>query len=177
MENQKISSKQVILNYGLILGILAIFSSLIPYVLNGLNMDPPLWQKLLGWAILIVVIILGIKKFKDFNNGILSLGEAMKIGLGIALIGALITAIYIFMFFNYVEPDFMGQLAVQMEEKMMEQNPDMSEDQIDMAINMTKKFMSPLAMVFFMIIGNLIMGLIISLIGGLIMKQDESHNY
>ncbi|HNU60527.1 MAG TPA: DUF4199 domain-containing protein, partial [Aquaticitalea sp.] len=60
-------------------------------------------------------------------------------------------------------------------EKMMEQNPNMTQEQIDMAMEMGKKFSSPWISVAFGIIGSLFFGLIISLISGLVMKKENNH--
>ncbi len=49
---------------------------------------------------------MGLKTFKASNNGLLSLGESLKIGLGISLYGAIIYVIYFFVFTNFIEPDF-----------------------------------------------------------------------
>jgi len=53
----------------------------------------------------------------------------------------------------------------------MEQNPELTEEQIDLGIEMQKKF----AWVFYPIglIINIIIGLITGLIAGLIMKKEE----
>ncbi len=173
MENQKVSTKPVILNYGLLLGVATVLFSVAIYAVNGMSMERPLWQKVLSIAIMIAAIILGIKKYKEFNNGKLTLGQAMKTGLGISLIGGLIAGIYTYIFFAYVEPEFMTQVMEIAQEKMMEQNPDMPDDQVEMAMSMSRKFSSPTAMLFFSVIGSLIFGAIISVIGGLVMRKEE----
>ncbi len=176
MENLTIEKKPIMLKYGAILGLLTVFVSVLSYVINGAeNLERPFWEKALGYLVIIGVITMGIKKFKELNNGNLKIGDAIKTGVGIALIGGLIVGVYIFIFFNYIEPGFIDRIMEMTQEKMIEQNPDMDEDQMEMALSMSKKFMSPLAMMFFSVIGNLIMGLIISLVAGLIMKHEEEY--
>ncbi len=176
MENLTIEKKPIMLKYGTILGLLTVFISVLSYVINGAeNLERPFWEKALGYLIIIGVIVIGIKKFKELNNGNLKLIDAIKTGVGIALIGGLIVGVYIFIFFNYIEPEFIDRIMEMTQEKMIEQNPDMDEEQMEMALSMSKKFMSPLAMMFFSVIGNLIMGLIISLVAGLIMKHEEEY--
>ena len=46
---------------------------------------------LIGSYCMIGLLILGIKKFKNENYGFLALGQALKIGVGIAVIGAVIS--------------------------------------------------------------------------------------
>ena len=175
MENQPTSQKQIMINYGLILGVLTVIVQVIAYSVNGLAMERPFWEKALGWIVFIGVIFMAIKKFREANNGNLKVGQAIKTGLGVALIGALITAVYVFVFFNFVEPTGLETMLAMAQEKMLEQNPDMSDEQIEMTLKMTKMFMSPTALIFITIIGNLIMGLIVSLISGLILKHEEQY--
>lgn len=175
MENQQTSQKSIMINYGLILGVLTILVNVIAYMINGIQMDRPFWEKALGWIVFIGVLFMAILKFREVNNGNLKIGQAIKTGLGVALIGGLITAIYVFIFFNYVEPNALGDMLEMTQEKMLEQNPDMSDEQMEMALKMTKMFLSPTAMIFLTIIGNLIMGLIVSLVGGLIFKKEEEY--
>ncbi len=175
MENQSTSNKSIIINYGIILGIATILVNVLGYTLNGLNPDRPFWEKALGWIVFIGVIFISIKKFREANNNTLKIGEALKTGLGVALIGGLITGIYIFIFFNYIEPTALDEILEMVQAKMLEDNPDMAEEQMEMAISITEKFMSPTAMIFLTILGNLFMGLIISLISGLILKKEEQY--
>jgi hypothetical protein len=59
---------------------------------------------------------------------------------------------------------------------MYEQNPNMTSEQAEMALSMTEKFMSPGIMAALGIIATLFFGFIISLVGGLIMKNNRPEN-
>ena len=56
---------------------------------------------------------------------------------------------------------------------MRADNPEMTQDQIDMARGMSEKMASPLIRSAVQIIGALFLGFIISLIGGLIVKKSR----
>ena len=58
---------------------------------------------------------------------------------------------------------------------MIEQNPNMTQDQIDMSMEMAKKFSTPAITSAFALVGSLFFGLIISLVAGLIMKKENNH--
>jgi hypothetical protein len=58
-------------------------------------------------------------------------------------------------------------------ETMRAENPEMTQDQIDMARDMSQKFSGPLIRSAFQLIGALFFGFIISLIGGLIVKKSR----
>ncbi len=175
MENQPTSQKQIMINYGLILGVLTIIVQVIAYMTNGMATERPFWEKALGWIVFIGVLFIAIKKFREANNGNLKVGQAIKTGIGVALIGAVITAVYVFIFFNFIEPTALDTMLEMAQEKMLEQNPDMTEEQMEIAVKWTKMFMSPTAMIFFTILGNLLFGLIVSLISGLILKHEEEY--
>lgn len=172
MENQNLSTKTM-LTYGLYLGISTIIVSLLNYSFG--NIYEPHWSVQLGNFILLVLfIVLGIKIFRDTNAGLLKLSEAIKIGLGISLIGAMIGVIYLFLFIYVIEPDFMTKLSDIQQQTMYEKFPDMPEEQLEQTLEMSKKFTTPTALALMSIVMSLFLGLIISLISGLILKKEES---
>ena len=173
MENQQsTSSKQVMLNYGLILGVVSVILSVAIYAMGKIY-DQGFGVMAASFVIMAVIIFMGLKNFKEGNNNLLGLGEALKIGLGIALIGAIISVIYNQIFINFIEPDFMDNMMKVSEQKMLEQYPNMTDEQLEGAKAMQEKFSSPLMGAAMGIIGSLLFGFIISLIEGLILKRTE----
>lgn len=172
MENQKSSSKQIMVNYGLLLGFLSILIAVANFAVG--DVYKPHWIiSVVGILISAVVIVLGIKKFKDGNNGLLKLGEALKLGLGIALISGLVYVAYLFIFTNYIEPEFYTRMAQVQEQTLIEKYPNMSDEQLEGALEMTKKFSSPMMTSAITMIFSLFFGFIVALIGGLVMKKTE----
>jgi drug/metabolite transporter (DMT)-like permease len=172
MENQKSSSKQVMLNYGLMLGAISILLSVSIYAMGKIYDQG--WEiALISFVVMAVITFMGLKKFKEGNNNLLSLGEAIKIGLGIALVGGIISVIYNQVFINFIEPDFMENMMKVGEQKMLEQNPNMTDEQLEMAKGMQEKMSSPLIGAAMGIVGSLFFGFIISLIEGLILRKSD----
>lgn len=174
MEEQQPQARKFILNYGLILGVISILIAVVMYVMN-LYIEKSWIGGTLSFAAMIVIIAYGISEFKKSSGGYLSLGQALKIGVGISLISGIIVLIYQFIFMNYIEPDFMENMMQMQFDQMIEQNPDMSKEQIDMSMEMGRKFSSPWITTAISIIGSLFFGLIISLIVGLVMKKENTH--
>lgn len=172
MENQPVSPKKVMLNYGLYLGLASIVLSVILYVLN-MHLEQSLFQTIGGLLIIGAIVVLGISEFKKRNGNVLSLGQALKIGLGIAAVGALIGIVYTFIFMYFIEPDFMNQMGEIQREAMLEKNPNMTQAQIDNAEKMMKTFSSPWMIAIFQMISTLFIAFIVALIGGLVMKNDR----
>ncbi len=174
MENQQATAKKFVLNYGLLLGIVSVIFGVIMYVTN-VYLDPGFIYSAIGFLVLVVIITLGIKAFKTENGGYLSLGEALKVGIGVAVIGGIITAVWSFVLMNYIEPEYINQIMDVQREKMVEMNPNMTDAQMESAMEISSKMGSPLMIMAFSLIGNLFFGLVISLIAGLIMKNKNPY--
>ncbi len=172
MENQA-SSKNIILNYGLYYGVISVILSLIMYA-TGNHLEQNMIGMLLGFVIMIAFIVLATKKFKDDNQGFLSWGQGVKIGMGVVLIGIIISGIYTYLFANFIEPDFKNQII---EKSIVQwQDAGMTSDQIEMSTKMTEDYFY-LSLYGGMIIGGLVLGFIFSAITAAIMKKSEEETY
>lgn len=174
METKQTEAKPFVLNYGLLLGILSVIVGAVMYVTDA-YLNPSFIYSIISFLILITVITLGIKAYKQENGGFLSLGEALKVGIGVAVIGGIISAIWSYILMNFIEPDFMIQTMEASRDKMMENNPDMTPDQMEKALEMGASFNSPWIIMAVSLIGNLFFGLVISLIAGLVMKRESPY--
>lgn len=175
MENQTNSPKQTALAYGLILGFISILISVSTYAM-GTYLEQDWKTNVLGIIVMIVVIVLGIKQHKKANDGLLSLSQALKTGVGIALIGAVISIIYTVIFAKFIEPGFIDQIVELQGKKMLESNPNITDDQIEMIATGTRKYFY-VATTGMILIANLFMGFVFSLIAGLIMKRVPEQDY
>ncbi|WP_139956120.1 DUF4199 domain-containing protein [Flavicella sediminum] len=170
MDAAKANSKNIILNYGAILGATSILISLTQYVL-GQHLSPNMIYGLLSIVIMILITFLAIRNFKATNDGFLSFGEAVKIGVGVAVISAVIAIIYNQLFMTFIEPDFMDQLIAKQEEDLF--NKGLNEEQIEATMNMTNKMKGPFISSAIGIVASAFIGFIISAITGAIMKQSK----
>ena len=173
MENQT-NSKSIILNYGLYLGVIGVFIHLAFYATG--NLIKLGWLSgILGFVAMIALIVLGIKKFKADNNGFLTFGQALKVGVGIAVISAVISTIYTLIFTNVIEPEFQQQaLEIQRQAWI---DAGLNDEQIEASEAMAKKFSSPMITAPLAIVISAFFGFIISAISGAIMKKTEENDY
>lgn len=176
MEIQQASVKKIALNYGVLLALLSIALQVISFVLDA-HIDRPWWLSVLQMILSVGVIVMGLKAFRTANSGFLTIGQALKTGVAISLIAGIIAVIFNYIFMNYIDPDFIQKTLDFSQEQMLINNPNMSQKEIDMAMNMSAKFMSPLWMSAFALIGTLFFGFIISLIAGLIMKKNPPQQF
>ena len=173
MEDQpQMSRKTIMLNYGVILGFASIILSLLNYVFG--NVYEPHWSlSVVGIIVSIVIIVLGLKKVKEMNSGFLSVGESIKTGLGITLVSALINIVYLYAFYNFIEPEFFANMAKVQEQVMIERFPNMTDEELETAKQSASAFLNPGINLTITLIASLFFGLIISLIAGLVMKKSE----
>ena len=171
MENQA-SSKSIILNYGLYLGIISILISVVVYAL-GDHLKPHWSVSILNVVIMISLIIMGIKKFKSENSGLISWGQAVKIGVGLTVISTLIVIAYNLIFMTFIEPDFMQQVVAVQEQAWVDQG--MTSEQIESTKEMMQKFQSPVISSAFGLVVAAFISFIISAIAGAVMKAEEQY--
>jgi hypothetical protein len=172
MENQA-NSKSVILNYGLYTGITSILIAVILYAL-GKSAEPGIALGIVSFVAPLVVLILGIKKFKSDNNGFMSWGQGVKIGVGVALVWGVLALAFQLLLENVIAPELVQQklevARTQMENFGMSE--EIIEQQMEKAKNQNPLVASSLALIFFIFIG-----FIVSAIASAIMKKSEEETY
>ncbi|MGB4205962.1 MAG: DUF4199 domain-containing protein [Bacteroidales bacterium] len=146
---------------------------LVSIVLYIFDLDARGFWGYLIYAILLAGIIWGTKKFRDhYNNGLLTYGQGIKSGLLIGLYTGIINAVYTFLFFKYFAPEQISVVLQKYEEQILERTPDITDQQLDMALSMTEKFMTPGFMAFNSLIYTLLSALLLSLIVAIFMKRN-----
>ncbi|TVZ55371.1 uncharacterized protein DUF4199 [Lutibacter sp. Hel_I_33_5] len=173
MENQA-STKNIIINYGLILGVIGLLPSLIKYAMGGNYLENDSISGILSVIVSIIFIVLAYKKFKTNNNGFMTWGQGVKIGMGIIFISMIITILYLLLFTNFIEPDFKAQVIEASEQKWIDAG--YSDDQIEMSKEMTNKYFN-LSMFGGIAIMSLFFGFVVSAITSAIMKKNEEEQY
>ncbi len=145
--------------YGLITGLI-IFT--LHLVLGIDNLDYST-NEILGYVSILLslsFIFFGLKHYRDrVNNGVLTLGKAIAIGVLISLLVGLGIAIADFIYTKFIDPSFFSNYAAMLKEQ----------GRADEIIEMT----STTAALFMLVLVTLI-GFIISLISGLILQRKPS---
>ncbi len=173
MENQ-VSSKSIILNYGLALGIISLFPSIIKYALGENYLENDIYTLIISIVLTIVFVIISIKKIKILNNGFLSWGQGLKAGVGVVLISMIIVILYLLIFSNFIEPDF-KQLAIEAaEQKWIDAG--MSDEQIEISRDMANKYFN-LSLYGSTVLASLFFGFVISAIVSAIMQKREEDTF
>ena len=169
MEENQPKTGKYSLNFGLILGLISVVFGIMLFTMDAhYSQDPS--NTVISIVIMIAVIIWGIISFRKANGGFLTLGEAAKIGTGIALIAGIIGVIYTMVLANVMDPEFATKIAEVQKAKAEADGlmtPEQIQQQYDGTINFFW-FSYPVILIF-----NIIAGLVIGFIGGLILKKSK----
>lgn len=169
MENQESTSPAVTtrsagIRYGLIMGV---FSVVYFLVLNTLGADitqgPASWGRYVYCA---VFIFLAHKYFKDNGDGFMAYGQGIGISFWMGLLSVAVSSVFTYVYVKFIDQGFIQQIMDRTREGM-EDKGTMSEEQIDQAMSMTAKFLTPEMMlvfgIVFGILGTIIIGLIVTI--------------
>jgi hypothetical protein len=118
---------------------------------------------------------MGMKQFKSSNGGFMSWGEAVKIGVGLTMISAVIVTIYNQIFMNFIEPDLMQQMSALQEQQWIDAG--LSSDQIENSKKMMEKFQGPVISSAVGLVASAFFGFIVSAIAGAVMKESAEEQY
>ncbi len=173
MEN-KTKSRQLILNYGVYLGLIGVLIHL-TFFATGKLIELSWLSGTLGFIAMIIFIVLGIKKFKKENDGFLSFGQALKIGVGMAVVSAVITILYTFLFTNVIDPTFQERAMEAQTQAWLDNG--MTEEQVEQSLEVAKKFQTPLITSAMSILFAAFFGFIFSAITGAILKKTPEEHY
>lgn len=165
---EKTSTARVALKYGLVVAVVTMVYSTI-LNLAGLGTNKILAS--LTYVFMIVAIVLAMKDFREKNGGFISYGEGLGLGtLTSAVLGLLSSAFTIF-YIQFIDSNMLTQSLDQMREEL--ETKGMDDAQIEQALEVSQKFMSPGIMFVMVIFGYLIMGFIFSLIIAAIMRKEK----
>ena len=170
MENQKPVIKPIAINYGIYLGVLTIASLIILYVLN---IESHWIASVLSTVITIIIFFYGISEYKKLNSNVLSIKDGLKTGMGMALVGGIISAIYAAIHYGFVMPEFLEGKKEEAIDAMMTQNPNLKGDELDTALKIIDVTTSEFFICTMMLLGSLFFGFLVSLIISAILKNDR----
>ncbi len=171
--------KNTIIRYGVYSAITICALALTGWFL-GKNLDYSI-QEVIGYTGMVVSLLFvffGIKHFRDKeNNGIVSFGKAVLIGILITLIAALAFGVLDIIYIKYINPDFMAEYYTHAVEEMRSSLPPAEFEIKFKELEAQKEMFSNVFLNFLlMFITVLIIGFIISLISSLILQRKPTNN-
>lgn len=160
--------------WGLIQGLVGVVLSLIFFMTGMMDMSGTksnMIPNILSYAAMITTLYLGIKAHKEEDlGGYLSLGRAVKMGAYMGLIAGVLSAIFLFIYFKFIQPDFLNTITETAISKAEEKGQD--PEQVRKGMEMMGWMFNPGTFALFGLLGSVLMSVIFSLIIGLIIKKD-----
>jgi DNA-binding transcriptional regulator of glucitol operon len=171
MEENQPKTGKFALTYGLILGGISVIYAFMLYTMD-MHYQGGAAVMLISIGLMIAAVIIGMMQFKKANNGFMSFGQALKVGVGICLISGIIGVIFNQILANVIDPEMMSK-AIEYQRGQLMEGTALSPEQIDAQIEMGQKFSTPSMQVLFGLIFSVVLGFIVSLIPALVLKKQE----
>ena len=170
MEEKAVSIWKSTLTTGVYIAIVMILLSVVFYVTGNPFSKV---SQYLTYPIMIGGVIWAQLNYKKALGGTLTYGQGVASGVLALTFASLISSIYSFVLFKFIDPSLTEQLRIFTEEQIIKQGR-VPEEQLEMAVNMATKFQTPTMMLILGPLGGAFMGLIISLITSIFMKKNPS---
>ncbi|HNW75706.1 MAG TPA: DUF4199 domain-containing protein [Bacteroidales bacterium] len=171
MEEKPRSVSSNALWFGIITGAVLILYNLILFLAGVYT------NKILGYISYLFLIggmVWGTLEYrKKYLNGFMPYSKAFVSCFMIGLFGGLLVAVYMFVFVKYIHPGYIQEMMDISRQTMYSTNPNMSEEQIEQAVEMSSKFMSPAMIAVSAFIGYAIASVVIALIAAIFVKKED----
>lgn len=171
MEEKAVSIWKSTMITGVYIAVVLILLSVVFYVTG--NPFSKISQYL-TYPIFIGGVILAQITYKKALGGTLTYGQAVASGVLALVFASVISGIYSFVLFKFIDPSLQEQLRIFTEEQIIKQGR-VPEEQLEMAVNMATKFQTPFMMLVMSIVGGAFMGLIVSLITAIFTKKNPTN--
>ncbi len=168
MESVKQTSTKVAFKWAIIYFITSIVFT---YVFQFLNVDQSSPIKYLGYIPFIAFLLLAQKEYKDQLDGFITFGQGFMAGFIYSVFSGIMLAVFTYIYLTFLSPQIWEQMMATSKDQMVAKN--MSADQIDSAMEITRKYGTIFALVGIAIVTPII-GAIIALVGAAIFKKERS---
>jgi putative exporter of polyketide antibiotics len=166
--NTKPSLLKSTMNYGIMLGL-----GLVIYTLLLWMFDATTHQSLgyVSFVITIVGIILATRTYRDQEQGgYITYGRAVSVGTLTVLFAGVITSVFTWLLYAVIDPGLIDKTHAMMEQAYYDAG--MSYEQIDIAMNMAKRFANPVMMGVMGFVSSVFFGFLFSLVTSIFLKKE-----
>jgi uncharacterized membrane protein len=166
-------TKKFAMNYGAVLGLCLMLIALLFWAL-GIEQQQSVMPSILNNMVIVGFLVYAISQYRDnTNNGFISYAESLKLGTSVAFFSSVIMAFYTFIYITYLNSDMLANIMNMTEQAMLEAKPEISDQELDLALSMTSKFIQPHWMMIMGVLGGTFMGFLFSLIISIFLKKDN----
>lgn len=174
MNDVKVAFKDA-LKPGLIISLITVaISTLINILISDIEL-----VKNLGWLIWIAIAAMFFIYTKNYGKVFpvsFTYGKAFVFMLYMTIILSVAYGIYSYIYFGFIDPGYTDKIMQISEEKMLE-NPQLTDEQISAALEMQKKFMTPVFMAITSLFSTAFFSTIISLLVAIFTKNEKQTEF
>ena len=176
MEDKQVTSFSTGIRYGAILGVVTILFMVLSHVLgysdmSNTDVSGSIVVSLVQYLMVFGVLYMGLKYYRDSNEGLMTFGEGLSTAMFIALFSGIIYAIATYIYAaNFIDP---SELMDVVAESTGENLEDMDEEAAEMMSGMMSAVASPSFMAITAFIMRIFGGLIFGAIASLILKKGD----
>jgi hypothetical protein len=161
------------MHYGAILGLSLALIALFMWVLafdDKESVIPSALNNLVTIGFLFYII----GYYRDhINDGFISYSESLKLGTSVAFFSSVIMAFYTLIYITYLSPDMLNDMINITEQTILQSNPDISEKELDLALEMTAKLTQPHWLMIMGVLSGTFMGFFYSAILSFFIKRSD----
>ena len=153
--------------YGLYIGIFFTLFSVLLYV-TGQTTNKALGY--ISFPLYALAIVLAQIHYRNSElNGVISYGQAVGFAVAAMLFSGIISALYTMILYSFIDPGLVQQMKTIQEEALMQKG--MTEEQVDAAMSIMSKMMTPGYMSIMGLVGSVFIGTIVSLVSSIFVKK------
>jgi hypothetical protein len=165
---EQVTVKQVSMKWGLYLGMVMIIYGMV------LLLTDMVGNQALGYVNYVFVAVfmyMAHKSFKEEGNGYMSYGQGLGIGTLLTVVGSAMSTVFSFLYVSFVDDSLLEKMKEMTEQSFVDQG--MTDAQIEQAMSISDKFMTPAVMFPIAFVFTVFFGFIISLIVSAITKNPD----
>ena len=167
------NTRKFTMNYGAVLGFCLILIALLYWIL-GIEEQESVIPSILNNIVIIGFLVYAIMQYRDtINNGFISYSESLKLGTTVAFFSSVIMAFYTFIYISYLNPEMLSNILNITEQAMLESNSEISDEELDLALEMTAKFTQPHWLMIMGVLSGTFMGFFYSVIVSFFLKNPN----
>jgi hypothetical protein len=163
-----VSTTAVGLRYGLLTGLVSILISFGLFI-SHLEQSP---LRLVGYVVLIGGMVLAMQSFKQNNQGFMSLGQGVGVGVILSAMVGLLSAIFTYVYIKIIDPNVIAQM-LEKTRTDMEARGGATDEQIDQGMAMASKFMNAPMMALIVLLVSILSGVVFALIVSAFVKHSK----
>jgi hypothetical protein len=156
--------------YGLYFSIVIVLVSVIMYA-TGFMLNSK--SAYINYLIFIVGILIAQIQYRNKElNGTITYGQAYGFGVAMMIFVGIVSALFTMVLYTFIDPSLIEQMKTGQEQEFIKKG--LSDDQVEAAISMSSKFMTPTFLSISTFFGSIIGGAIIGLLTSIFVKKEAN---